>query len=452
MSSAALRPAPAFRGFVAALWCATVILAPAALAWTWAAPADLLKVAAVGTALILFFPRLRVARADESDRPAATWGDAALRCVFAAALFLPFAATITGLHPSILSADPDDRSAPEEERLGTGAVKRVTIELEGPLSEGLIQVEDYPLLRVRADLLPGERRSARAWMVGPKDRLDWPDSVEAQGMTAKLVEGGYRCPDWARRAGPTFEGLAESQGLPGLTAVLAAMVAAVGSIAVLRARRLGIAVRGLGLCILGIVGAVGARQVAAPLGAHGSEQAPGLPVAVLEGRRLADGDTQWVESRRGFGGLSFAALGDRDGLDRGWSGELDVADPLGAGSTELALGEVGPGWTVRGRTAAAPVDWRGPFDAGLRLLVPEVNTWGAFGEAWERTPLGSWSPLGPLGLGMSPSDRLGEGEGDPPGWCAQGLPQGASLFLGRLSVPLQGTSETWIRLSGFRLP
>jgi hypothetical protein len=452
MSSAAARPVPALRGFVAALWCATVILAPAALAWTWAAPADLLKVAAAGTALILFFPPIRVAGADETNRPTATFGDSALRCVFAAALFLPFAAAITGLHPSIFSADSDDRSAPGEERLGTGAVQRVTVELEGPLSGGAIQAEGYQPLRVRADLLPGERQSARAWMVGPKDRLDWPDSVMAEGITAKLVEGGYRCPDWARRAGPTFEGLAESRGLPGLTAVLAAMVAAVGSIAVLRARRLSIAARALGLCILGFVGAIGARQLAGPLGGPPSEQPPGLPVAVLEGRRLADGGTQWVESRRGFGGLSFAAHGDLDGLDRGWGGEFDVADPLGAGSTELALGDVGPGWTVRGRTAAAPVDWRGPFDAGLRLLVPEVNTWGEFDEAWERTPLGSWSPLGPLALGMSPSDRLGEGQGDPPGWCAQGLPQGASLFLGRLSVPLQGTSETWIRLSGFRLP
>ena len=161
----------------------------------------------------------------------------------------------------------------------------MTLELEGPLAQGSLQVEGYAALSVQAELLPGERRSARAWMVGPDDPLDWPDTLVADGIRATPVGGGFRCPDWARRVGPALIEGSGGGGLPGLTGVLAALVAAVGSIAVLRAHRIASIARALGLGALGAVGALGAWHLASPAGRLPGDQAIGLPVAVLEGRR-----------------------------------------------------------------------------------------------------------------------------------------------------------------------
>ena len=490
------------RGAAAALWCALVMVGPHWLGLTWGSAALPSRLAGVGAALALGFPSLRARRADHGKGPlsaeaprSSAWRSAALRALFGAALFAPFALAIDSLSvagaaqvPHVLGlaclcglaaafggsrasasaayggvaalvilalafgswgtgaagSDGGRRGAP----LAAGSLRAVELELRGPLAQESLQIEGFPALEVRAALLPGEVRSAQAWVVGPRSTLDWPRIIEGESLTAKLLGDGYHCPDWAQRTGPPGAVVGGGERFPGATALLAAFAAAIASIAVLRSQLRPWAVQALAFVVVGSLGSLGARYLAQTAAALPLGAGDPLQVAVLEGRRLADGGTEWVEFRRSFGEvvLPVSAFG------RASSGRFEVADPRGPKGTALELTGTDPVWRLVAPGPSVALDWRGPFDAGMRILVPEVNTWGAFSAAWERDSGGEWTPFGALGLGEGPvAVSVGE---DPPGWCGQELPQGgalgASLFLGRLEKPLQGTSATWIRLSGFR--
>ena len=507
----------AVRGLVAATWAAAVSVGPGLLRLTWRAPTAALWVAAVGAALLLAFPRLSCLRPgrevhgpeqgpERDPEPSvgeSGWPSALLHGLFGAAVFAPFGALLLGLDTAgairvahvvgsaglcgVAAAIGGSRaqagaayglialvlmlaltvqraavwgqagSARSTAGGGTaeaGRLTRVALRLSGPLAEEAIGLPGYPPLQIRAALLPGERRAARGWMVGPSAAEDWPEAVRGSSAIAEPETGSFEVPSWARRSGPSFE--AGGGSVTGWPALLLALTAAFGSSAVLRAsrRESTAGARALAAQVLP-AGALLAMGALGTLGAGGllrsSARAVDLgdlppAVAVFEGRRLDDGSTQWVEFWRAFGGLSQPQ--SRQGW--AWQGQLEVPGPRGAAGTTLELTDGDGRWGILAHEASVPIDWRGPYDAGHRVLVPEVNTWGAFEAAWERSSGGSWTSLGALALGAGVEPGLGAGTA-PPAWCTQGLAAGASIFVGRLAEPLEGTSATWVRLSGFRI-
>ncbi|MFT6109124.1 MAG: hypothetical protein ACJA2W_002041, partial [Planctomycetota bacterium] len=127
-----------------------------------------------------------------------------------------------------------------------------------------------------------------------------------------------------------------------------------------------------------------------------------------------------------------------------------VGGRLGVERTERDVRRGRGAARIVARDPLAPIDWRRSFESGLRLLLPEVNTWGKFEACWERTPGGEWSALGSWGLGLPLPESAADAVVGPPGWCASGLSQGTSVFVGQLAAPAKGGGAAWVRLVGFR--
>ena len=86
------------------------------------------------------------------------------------------------------------------------------------------------------------------------------------------------------------------------------------------------------------------------------------------------------------------------------------------------------------------------FPVGLRLLQPEVNTFGDLAEVYVRDAAGAWTAHGPWARG-APLPAAGPAAGAtsgsnpapaagnaPPGWLAAGLPQGVRVLVARLGA------------------
>ncbi|WP_145198946.1 hypothetical protein [Planctomycetes bacterium Poly30] len=314
-------------------------------------------------------------------------------------------------------------------------------------------MDGFAPLLVFGESLAGEKREVRAWMVGPERIDDW--DVFARGVPARPLDqaDAFEAPRWAIRTGPALEKGGHRLPLPG---VLVALIGLVGCAAIQRAATVGAGSRIFGLLLVGAGSSAGVLWLA-----NVPSEGVRFPGAdVLEGRRLADGSTEWIRVQRRFGAFEWVG----EALEEAFSGEVVVGGEQGIARTERDLR---PGFEAARIIAAEPdaaIDWRRAHGAGLRILLPVVNTWGAFDACWERTGGGEWREIGPWGIGqplpdrvatpLAPGDAGTVSQAEMPGWCASGLPQGVSVFVGRLSRQGDGTPEdhpvTWVRLLGFR--
>ncbi len=339
--------------------------------------------------------------------------------------------------------------------LEPGILWPVSVSVQGPLALAEVRADAYAPLRLRGDMVAGESREARAWMVGPEERDGW-DLVEVQGARGVVpLPNSYRCPDWAVRIGPALERGRRGWPWAGLLAAVSTLVLVV---AVQRSERGSAGGRGLALAILGSFGSWAVLLLGS--GPPGPGDTPPdaafshAPVWVYEGRRLGDGSTEWVQLKRAFGVLENVS---GDGV-AAWDGQVVVGDRRGAVATERDLTSTAEAARIVGPGRDTPIDWRAPFHPGLRLLLPAVNTWGDFEAVWERDSAGAWTALGPWSRGealpTAPASAALDGEEmaqNPPGWCASALSQGTSVFVGR-QKPSPGSPGTrWVRLVGFRL-
>lgn len=375
------------------------------------------------------------------------------------------------------------------------------VELTGPLRSATLAYEGYPPLIIDANLLPGESTKARGWIVAPRDRSfaahERPDLVDS----LPLAPGGVAVrplPKVSGSAGdPNFPD-AEGEALPLLRRTLPAALAAGGQVPA----SAWLAAFGAALLLCLAVLRYGARLAFAPLAlavgvgawqfcrggpdaAEGSGLGqggrPGDATIILEGIRseaVAGGGTRWALIQRFSARYvsidpSHPASGAQ-GLGSTPQARLRLGDPRGPAKTLLLISEDAPPIRlVEGRAADESLDVIQPsFDPGMRLLMREVNTFGAFEAAWGRTENGAWSGGDPWALGTAYQEDPPP-ESEPPLWAGAGLPMGVGVFMGRLEPasaralglpvgapdrPMGGASPkgrlgpaptVWVRLVGF---
>jgi hypothetical protein len=149
---------------------------------------------------------------------------------------------------------------------------------------------------------------------------------------------------------------------------------------------------------------------------------------------------------------------------------LDLSGVAAAGAAPVSLRCSGDGvWLLVAERGTWLVERE--LSAGARLLVPEVNTWGACADVWVRELDGAWGRRGPWEHGAGLPEALADGVGSaPPGWLAEGLPQGVRVLVARLAAgtwagpsaapgaPLRGgpsgrpeaaDAEVWLRRTDF---
>ena len=383
----------------------------------------------------------------------------------------------------LTGADPE---APPGAR-GPWSIVEVGLELAGPLKSATLAYDGYPPLVVEADLLPGESRSVRAWIVAPRDRSfaahERPDLVDAEpmdlgGVVVSLLDPpGSLQPD-----GPILDA-PEAPLQPALPQVGATVVrlprsarlaaAATAALLALAVIRYGARIAFTPLALL--IGAGGAAFCSV----QGHVDPTGSPshcaAVVLEGLRPDVGGRQdpgagigaratWSLVQR-FGSPLVEELAAEGAVPAGR--RIRVGDLRGPLRTRVAaLGGRPATRSVEARAAGEAIDLvTSPFDPGLRLLMREVNTLGAFDAAWIRSPDGQWSGGGSWAVGepMAAAGAAGEFEGvslEPPPWAGAGLPMGVAVFVGRLNPAaaaalgiLPGSRprapDAWVRLVDF---
>ncbi len=364
------------------------------------------------------------------------------------------------------------------------------VDLAGPLTSATVAYDGYPPLMIEADLLAGESRRLRAWIVAPKDRSfaahERPDLVDADpvdlggvavkpiGLTGPQGPGAPGGEDSPAPVDPLTSRPLPPIQPPGRGIPLSAWLAAAASsiflaLIVLRFReRLVVAplalVVGVGSAAF-CLGDVGSG----PSNGPGPMDGPGLTV-VLEGLRSQGGPpgggVRWAVIERFRGPLveaiSLAGAGQAQPRPT-----LRIEDLRGPLRTRLSVTSAQSAQrSIEVRDPAQPIDRIvAPFDPGLRLLMPEVNTLGAFGAAWVRSPDGRWSGGGPWAVGAAWAGG-GATASEPPAWVGAALPMGVSVFVGRLEaaaarsldLPLGGAAQgqaagpepaAWVRLLAF---
>lgn len=167
-----------------------------------------------------------------------------------------------------------------------------------------------------------------------------------------------------------------------------------------------------------------------------------VPQRVLEGR--LDGQ-RWL----------VVDVGVEFELDPAWAVEHQVDPPDAPLVLRMAEGR---GRAVMRVPEGCEIVRRFELDPGLRLLTPELNTWGPMEQTWSRGGEGAgWTGHGAWPVGAELPAGVSE---RPPGWLAAGLPQGRGVLAGRLGEgafrgpddgpPPGPGARTWVRLVGFR--
>lgn len=376
----------------------------------------------------------------------------------------------------------------EQGARGAWELIEADVELAGPLLSATLSYEGYPPLNIEASLLPGESAKARAWIVAPRDRSfvahERPDLVDSMpaapgGVTVRPLPRWDRGPDFDGEADPLFRRALPAARAPGGRVPASAWFAAVGvgillSLAVLRfGARLAFAPAALAV-------GIGAWQFC--LGGQGAAEGGSAgSIIILEGSASgspAGSGARWALIQR-FGARYVSV----DPLDAGPGSPnsgaspqmtLRLGDPRGPARTSLRVSmDAASVRSVEGRADDEAIDRIQPsLDLGMRLLMREVNTLGAFEAAWCRAEDGSWSGGAPWPLGTAYPEGPST-ENEPPPWSGAGLPMGMGVFVGRLdpaaaralgeavgdpwglkargSLPGEPTESAavWVRLLGF---
>lgn len=347
-------------------------------------------------------------------------------------------------------------------------LRAARVELRGPVERTDVAFTGQPPLRIDVDLSEGESRTVYAWIVAPagwgkdsderpvvtpalrapRDREE-PVAVEVLGGRA-LDVAPDELPDLLLRARPPLDGFGSPVpwSAPGIGALCGA-VALFVALGTTRSRTWIACAAPLGAGALGSAAVLAfVAPAPAPVGDATAEagRSSATSTTVLEGRRTRAGDLEWARLERSRGPWSEPA--DRPIARAGGDARAGARFNVGRyGQTTLTGGAE----IVRGLHARGPaVDRVEPRpDVGLRVLLPEVNTFGAFTATWTRSDGGAWTRRGAWAIG-APLPPSSEGPSDgaaPPEWARTGLTTAGDVFVGRLE---SGSDVAdWVRVSGF---